>query len=241
MQYSEQHPVKQNRVLPFVIPAMVLPFIASLFYYVLLAGSAIGLVIYTATKIFTVIWPIFVAFVVEDVRFKREGINWSKHFAALPLGLLTGLLIGIPIVVLFMFTPMGDYVRAHADDVTLKVTQMGIAQPMRYILFCAFLAGLHSLIEEFFWRWFIFGRLAKVCPPGLACFLAGLAFAGHHYVVLGSYFTFLGAFAFGTCVGIGGALWCWMLRRQGTLAGCWLSHALVDAAVFYVGYQLVFA
>ena len=50
----------------------------------------------------------------------------------------------------------------------------------------------------------------------------------------------MGAFVFGTGVGIGGALWCWLYRRQRTLAGAWVSHAIVDVAIFCVGYSLVF-
>ena len=127
-----------------------------------------------------------------------------------------------------------------AGDVEVKVAQMGIAEPMRYIVFCTFLSCLHSLIEEFFWRWFVFGRLARIWPVWLAYLLGSLGFAGHHYVVLGCYFSVMGALVFGTFVGAGGVLWCWMLRRQGSLVGCWLSHALVDAAVFYIGYRILF-
>ena len=69
---------------------------------------------------------------------------------------------------------------------------------------------------------------------------AGLSFAGHHYVILWAYFPGAIAIVFGTAVGIGGAFWCWLYRRQGNLIGCWVSHVLADAAIFTIGYQLIF-
>ncbi|MHC4445001.1 MAG: CPBP family glutamic-type intramembrane protease [Planctomycetota bacterium] len=239
-QLSRETPVDRRLILACVLPGLVLPFFASLVYFVFWAGSTGAMIIYAATKLFTVVWPVLFIFLVLGYRFQRRKINWSKHLSALPLGAVTGLLIGGVIVGAYSFTPLGGYVEGFADEIGVKVADMGISGPVGYVLFCTFLAGLHSLIEEFYWRWFIFGRLAEVWPVWLAYFLGSLGFAGHHYVVLGCYFSPMGAFAFGTLVGVGGALWCWMLRRQGTLAGCWLSHALVDAAVFYVGYRIVF-
>ena len=230
----------RRRTLAFVIPAMALPLCASLVYFVLLAGSTVAMVIYAATKVFTVVWPVFVAFGVEGYRFTRSGVAWRKHLAALPLGIMTGLLIGSVIIGSYSFEPIGDYVRGFRDEITAKVTEMGIFDPVRYVVFCIFLAGLHSLIEEFFWRWYVFGRLIKVVGRGTAYLAASFAFAAHHYVLLGCYFSTVGTVIFGTCVAIGGALWCWMFRRQSTLAGSWISHALVDVAIFYVGYHLIF-
>lgn len=224
-----------------VIPAMVVPLSAALLYYVLWAGTRAAMVVYTATKAFTLLWPIFVAFVIEDSRFERRRPDWKKHWAALPLGVATGLLIAASIVGMYALTPLGNYARAFADEAATKASDMRIGEPVRYVTFAVFLAALHSLIEEFFWRWYVFGRLIKVVPRSAAYFLASLAFAGHHYVVLACCFSATGTLVFGTCVGIGGGLWCWMYRRQSTLAGSWISHALVDAAILYIGYKLIFA
>jgi len=219
---------------------MLLPFLASLLYYVLLAGHPVAMAIYTATKVFTIVWPIIAVVMIEQDPIWLGAVKVRKHVASLPMGLVTGLLIAGVIIGGYGWTSLGDYVDGFTGEITLKVEQMGIGDPVRYIVFCTFLAGLHSLIEEFFWRWYVFGRLVRVMPAGWAGLLASLAFAGHHYVVLGCYFSPTGTLVFGTGVGIGGALWCWMLRRQKTLLGCWLSHALVDVAVFAVGYRIVF-
>ena len=234
-------PRRERRVtLACVLPAMVLPLVASLMYFVLLAGSTVAMVIYTATKVFTVVWPIIVAFAVEGLRFARNGVQWRKHVAALPLGITTGLFIRGVIVGAYSLEPVGDYARGFSDEVTTKAAEMGMREPLPYVVFGVFMSVLQSLIEEFFWRWYVFGRLIRVVGRGTAYFAASLAFAAHHYVVLGCFFSTVGTLIFGTCVAIAGAVWCWTYQRQSTLAGCWISHALVDAAVFYVGYQLIF-
>jgi len=230
----------RRRTLACVVPAMVLPCAASLVYYVLLAGSTLAMVIYAATKVFTVVWPVIVTFTVEGFRFARGGVQWRKHLAALPLGIASGVFIGSVIIGGYSLEPIGDYAHRFSDDVTTKVAETGIAEPSSYVVFCIFMAGLHSLIEEFFWRWYVFGRLMKVVGRGTAYLTASFAFAAHHYVVLGCYFSTVGTLIFGTCVALGGALWCWLYERQSTLVGSWISHALADAAIFYVGYQLIF-
>ena len=39
---------------------------------------------------------------------------------------------------------------------------------------------------------------------------------------------------------VGGAVWAWVYHRTRSLAATWLSHALVDAAILMVGYDLLF-
>ncbi len=165
-------------------------------------------------------------------------IEWRQHVRALPLGLLSGFLIAGLILGAYTLSPIGQYVRGFADVIRGKAEDMGIID--HYVAFGIFLAAGHSLLEEYYWRWFVFGRLRKVVPRGLAYGLASLAFAAHHFVILGCYFSPLGTILLGTCVGIGGALWCWLYGRQRTLCGSWVSHALVDVAILSVGYHLLF-
>jgi membrane protease YdiL (CAAX protease family) len=40
-------------------------------------------------------------------------------------------------------------------------------------------------------------------------------------------------------VAAGGAVWAWVYHRSGSLLGPWLSHMLVDAGIFLVGYQML--
>jgi membrane protease YdiL (CAAX protease family) len=39
---------------------------------------------------------------------------------------------------------------------------------------------------------------------------------------------------------IGGAVWSWLYLRYRSVWPCYLSHALADAAIFIIGYRLIF-
>ena len=230
----------RTRILFAVIPAMVVPFIGALFYIVILLGTPLGKMIFAATKGFTLVWPV-VAMVAVERRPITPGLsNLSKHLRAIPLGLVSGAVIGGLIVGLFDWTPLGDYVRVHHEAVREKLMNLGLQSPAIYVIFGACLALFHSLLEEYFWRWYVFGRLSQFISEPPAIFLAGLAFALHHYVALGAYFPVWLVALLGTSVGVGGGFWCWLYRRQGTLVGAWVSHMLVDVAILYIGYKLIF-
>ena len=230
----------RRRLLACVLPALVLPFAASLLYFVVLGESPLARAAYGATKVFTIVWPLVAVYLIEK-RPRATSRPKRSAWSALPLGLLTGLAIGGVIVLAYRVPALNAYARGFAGDIRGKLSDLGVHTRSGYLAFCAFLAIAHSLIEEYYWRWYAFGSLARVWPLGVSIAVASLAFAGHHYVVLGCYFNLVGALVFGTFVGVGGALWCWMFHRQGTLAGAWLSHALVDAAIFVVGYDILFS
>jgi membrane protease YdiL (CAAX protease family) len=63
----------------------------------------------------------------------------------------------------------------------------------------------------------------------------------HHVLVLAWYFgwTSWATWLFSVSVAIGGVVWCWIYQRSGSLVGPWLSHLLIDAAIFTIGYDMV--
>ena len=38
---------------------------------------------------------------------------------------------------------------------------------------------------------------------------------------------------------VGGVFWSWLYDRTGSLLGPWLSHLMIDAGIFWVGYELI--
>lgn len=217
--------------------AMVLPLVGSVFYFVILNQGPTAQVIYTTTKVFTLLWPILVVLSLEKPKLKLGHINWTSHLRAIPLGIITGLLIVALMMVLYKFTLLGDIVRNNSDAIRAKAVDMGFLE--HYWTFAIFLSLAHSLLEEYYWRWYIFGRIKRFVKPIFAYGLASLAFAGHHYVVLGVFFGLPMAILLGTLVGIGGLLWCWMFARSKSLLGIWISHGLVDAGIMYIGYEFM--
>ena len=44
---------------------------------------------------------------------------------------------------------------------------------------------------------------------------------------------------FSLAIAVGGAVWCWLYERTGSLLGPWLSHLIIDAAIFVVAWDLL--
>jgi len=60
-------------------------------------------------------------------------------------------------------------------------------------------------------------------------------------ILLATYFGWLSPWTYLLSLGVavGGIFWAWLYHRSGSLYGPWLSHLLIDAAIFVVGYDLV--
>ena len=134
--------------------------------------------------------------------------------------------------------PLGEAVIAQAEQIRLKVFQLGVLD--HYLAFALFLSLVHSAIEEYYWRWFVFGTLRRLLSPQPAAVLSALAFASHHVVILSQYFPLPIALLFGFAVALGGYMWCLMYERQRSLVGVWVSHVILDLVIFWIGYRMLF-
>ena len=65
-------------------------------------------------------------------------------------------------------------------------------------------------------------------------------FTIHHIVALQNYFDPLATAICSVGIFIGGAIWSWCYIRYRSIWPGYLSHAIVDVAVFSVGYVMVF-
>jgi len=101
---------------------------------------------------------------------------------------------------------------------------------------------IHSYLEEYYWRWFVFVRLRDYLPDGQAMLVSSLGFMAHHVILLATFFGWDSplTWLFSAGVAIGGYVWAWLYRHTGNLLYPWISHLIVDAAIFTLGYFLVF-
>jgi membrane protease YdiL (CAAX protease family) len=117
---------------------------------------------------------------------------------------------------------------------------MDLGSPTVFIAVGVFYSLIHSLLEEYYWRWFVFGQLRELTRLVPAIVISSLGFMAHHVLVIGTYFGFFSpaTWLFSLCVAIGGGVWAWLYNRTGSLLGPWVSHLFVDATIFLVGYEI---
>lgn len=219
-----------------VLPAAIVPFLASLLYFQLLSGTTWVRTVYLGAKVFTVVWPVLAVGLLLGGRPLLPRPQWGRDLRALPLGVLTGAVI-LGALFLALQTPLAGWLAVAAPAVREKVAAFGIGN--HFWVYAVVFSVFHAGIEEYYWRWFLYGTLRQRLPGASAHGAAALAFAAHHVVVAGTFFGLAMGLVMGVCVAVGGMLWSVMLARQGTLAGAWLSHILVDMGLAYVGYGML--
>ena len=221
-----------------VLPALIVPTVGSLFYFVLFPDGVIGQSAYTLTKVFILCYPFLcLRKVGADGIFQRgrDG-QWPVWRAVVWMGLLSGVLIA-SVGFILMKTPVGGMIWEAAPRVMNRAEGLGFKD--NFLFFAIFVSVIHSGLEEFYWRWFVYGQLRSRMRRWVAHLLAAIAFGGHHLVVTLQFFPPGLAVILTACVIVGGVIWSLMYERQGTLVGCWISHLLVDVMLMVIGYQLL--
>jgi membrane protease YdiL (CAAX protease family) len=222
-----------------VIFALVLPTVVTLVYFVLADGysAQIQQATYGVAKTFQFLFPIAYVLLIQHKRpqFLPLTVN------GIGLGVVFGLVIGAAMLALFHWglkdAPFFDEAELEMRD---KITDMDLGTSSTFLGVGIFYSLFHSLLEEYYWRWFVFGQLTHLTRLLPAVVISSLGFMAHHVLVIGTYFGFYSpaTWIFSLCVAVGGAFWAWLYHRSGSLLGPWLSHLLVDAAIFTAGYEI---
>lgn len=218
--------------------ALVFPSVVTWVYFVGLAesGTTAQQAAMVAGKVLQFAFPLAWLFLI-----RRQPFPLSLRPRGVVEGLGSGLLILAVILAgyHFWFAPAG-YLTAGAEEITGKLTGMGVRTSLAYVALSVFYSLIHSFLEEYYWRWFVFGKLRQLVSMPVAVAISGLGFMAHHVIVLAFYFSWFSVqtILFSLAVAVAGALWAVNYQRSGSLLGPWISHALADAAIFLVGYQL---
>ena len=243
-----------------LLTALVLPSIITWIYFFQAEGAKASaqVAIFVAVKILQFALPIVWVLAIQRGAFKLfssplpgtpgrgaggEGLNASNMTrSGVPFGLAFGALVATAMLALYFAVLKGSaLLTAPSQEITAKVTGWNIDAAWKYALLGLFYSLFHSLLEEYYWRWFVFSQLRRSISINAAIAISSLGFMAHHVLVLGKFFGFDHwiTYAFSACIAIGGAVWAWLYHRTGSLLGPWLSHLLVDAAIFAIGYDLV--
>jgi hypothetical protein len=196
---------------------------------------------YTAGKAAQFLLPVLCVLTWER-RWPRPA---APNFRGLLFGVAFGLVVGAAILALFhLWLAHSPLLRETPAKLRAKVAEFGMDTPLGYVVLAAFISVIHSLLEEYYWRWFVFGNLRALVPVAAAILLSSLAFMAHHVVVLSIYFPgrfWTVAVPLSLCIAVGGAVWAWLYQRTGSIYPPWVSHMLIDGAIMVVGYRLLFA
>jgi membrane protease YdiL (CAAX protease family) len=240
---------KPERILwPALVCAMCFPTVMAWIYFVVLpapgrgadTGSFVALAAYGASKVIQFGFPLLWVIGVEK---SRPRIIPPKR-RDLRLGTTVGLLtLALLLVIYYTALRSGAILAATPAKVLAQMQSFHVATPFTYALMTVFISGAHSLMEEYYWRWFVFRELTRLVQPAAAVIVSSLAFMAHHVIILGVYFPgkfWTAALPFALCVAVAGAVWAWLYQRTNTLYASWISHLFADIAIMVAGYDMIF-
>lgn len=220
--------------------ALVYPTVLTWFYFVQMNGrppqaqQAVFLVGKTIQFAFPAVWLLLI---------ERRRIDWrGPTISGFAWGIGSGLLIAAAMLAVYFgwLMPSG-LLATSAAVVRQKLFGMGLVSPTAIVALSLFYSLVHSLLEEYYWRWFVFDRLRSLIGTAAAIGISSLGFMAHHVILLHAYLPGPWWQVASAGVAIGGVFWAWLYLREGSLWAPWISHMLVDAAIFAIGFQMAFA
>ena len=222
--------------------ASTFPLVSTFVYFVVCGGdgkpSGLVLVAYAVAKPLQFLFPI--AYVAV---FDRDRLAWpTVDLRGWRLALLFAFLTDAGMFGLYAALQGSSFLETAPAHVAEKIREMHIVGLWGYVGLSLFVCILHAALEEYYWRWFVFGWMRRYLAFWPAAVLAGLAFMAHHVVILVVFFpdqVWTLAVPLSLCVAVGGVVWAWFYERTGTLWAAWLCHGLIDLGIMLVGWHMV--
>jgi membrane protease YdiL (CAAX protease family) len=224
-----------NRSLAVVALLLLVPVpTAGVFAALHAVPGPFGHAMFGAAKLWLLVLPAAWFVLVE-----RGRPGWSRPRRA---GLRAGLLLGSAMAATIGLAYWG-VLRNLVDPRPLRQAafEMGLGSPAAYLAGAAAWTFANSLVEEYVWRWFVLRQLRALLPAAAAILGSAALFTAHHVFALAAYLEPEHVVLGSAAVLAAGACWSWLYLRFASIWPAWVSHVVADAAVFLVGWQLLFA
>jgi membrane protease YdiL (CAAX protease family) len=208
---------------------------AAAFLYFLEQSIGVSYILKTAFKI---VLFLIVPFVYTGFVQKERGAVIGRLKTARLKELWPGLALGLAsfFIIIISYFILGSYVDFPAIATELE-TKLGITA-LNFIFIGLYITFVNSLLEEYFFRNFIFLNLFKRIPSILAYSFSSLLFAVYHMAIFAQWFNtsimlicLLGLF-------LVGVVFNFMNSKSGHFLNSWLAHALADAAIILIGLRM---
>nr|WP_320116626.1 CPBP family intramembrane glutamic endopeptidase [uncultured Desulfuromonas sp.] len=189
-------------------------------------------VLYPLSKVVLVVAPFAVWRLHSVIAALRQAGVKATHGL---WGLVSGAVLGAVIFAAWQALFQGQI---NGDGIVAKLTSLNLID--HYWSVALFIAMVNSLLEEWYWRGFVFERLKERRLAAIwVVLLGGAGFGFHHYFTLIVYFSLPITLFFTFATMVAGALWSWMRTHGASLIDCYISHLIADVALLWIGWQLL--
>ncbi|MFA7245433.1 MAG: CPBP family intramembrane glutamic endopeptidase [Candidatus Magasanikbacteria bacterium] len=151
----------------------------------------------------------------------------------LRLTLLGIFLSGIYLTSFFVFKNLLDI-----STITTKLNSLININLKNLIFIGLYIIIFNSLLEEYFWRGFLFAKLDKILKPWQAYLITGVAFSFHHVMFYYNWFN-LGFFVLVTFgLTVYALIMNYVFKKYQDLFSCWYVHIFADIAQIFIAFKI---
>lgn len=216
----------------FLLATLPLPTLGTTLSLALYPEATWSKVVFALSKVWILAAPLIWLWFVEK---RRPSIpRWSNRGMLAAHG--SGALIFVVIAAVWY-----GFARERIDlpQMAGRIREAGLGHGAVYLAGAVYWCTVNSLLEEYFWRWWVFERLRSFAPAVVAAVGSGVAFTVHHVVVLDVYLPWELAVLASVGVMIGGITWSAIYARFGNLWAAWVSHVWADVIIFWIGWEIL--
>ncbi len=221
--------------------AMLVPTVVTLVYFQWLkdSDSSLQQIAYGIGKVIQFGFPMAWVLI-----WYRHKLTWSgqRNPKQVWLGVGFGVLVvAAMFAIYFLLIAPSEVAAGLTEMVKEKIGGLELDSIWKYVGLGCFYSLGHSFLEEYYWRWFMFDYLKKFTTKLWANVLSSLGFMSHHVVLLAFFFGWSSPLTYllSLCIAVGGMFWAWQYDRTGHVLAPWISHMIVDAGIFGLGYFLI--
>lgn len=216
--------------LALLLPAPSLGVLAGMIVW---PDQALGNSLFFLAKVWLLALPVIWRLAVE-----KKRISWSRPTQG-GFGIAVGLGAAIFVFIVLAYVTVG---RQLIDPKAIQAmgADTGLSRRSMYLAGALYWVTVNSVLEEYVWRWFVVEKLEDFLCSKTAIVASALAFTLHHIVAMQIFLSPLVVTLAAVGIFIGGAAWSWCYVRYRSIWPGYVSHAIVDVAVFGVGYHLLF-
>ena len=148
-----------------------------------------------------------------------------------------GLGIGVYAVILggyFLIRPFFDF-----SGIAGKLTQNAGVTKDNFLYVSLYISFVNSLLEEFFFRGFLFSNLKTASTRGFAYGFSAVTFSLYHVAMMIGWFN-LWLYALVLAgLAVGGVIFNYLNEKLGCIYASWLTHMFANFAINTIGFLLL--
>ncbi len=166
-------------------------------------------------------------------------IDLKSLFKLRKSGMVIALFLGLGIYALvvggyFLLSQIIDF-----SGIVGSLSENVGVQKNNFVFVALYISFINSLLEEFFFRGFVFLNIKKHCGRSFAYGISAFSFSLYHVAMMIGWFEL---WVFGlVLIGlmIGGIIFNYLDEKQGTIYTSWLTHMFANFAINTVGFILM--